>query len=156
LLCLGLLSQFTAVREGRELWKSESRSPETAFLYAPNDFQPEWKSVLSAAKNRRVFLLAYGAGVEFYYPEIGTAQSWFLMPGLLLPREDAYVLEEIRSSDVVVEELEVTTRYIDQNDQWQAALKEFPLKVSGRYFRVWTKDPAIGSKLIKTAAFHAD
>ena len=152
LLCLGLLSQLAGVWEGRESWKSESRSPETAFLYAPNDFQPEWKSVLSITKNHRVFLLAYGMGVDSYYPEIGTAQSWFLLPGLVLPREDSYVLEQIRSSDVVVEELEVTL-YIDQNKEWQAALGEFPVKVSGRYFRIWTKDEAAQSELLRTGVF---
>jgi hypothetical protein len=153
LLCFGLLSQVTGVRAERELWKTESVSPATASLYAPDDFQPEWNSVLSLAGNQRVFLLAYGAGVEFYYPEIGTAQSWFLMPGLLLPQEDSYVAQQIRSSDVVVEELEVTTRYIDQNREWQAALKEFPMRISGRYFRVWTKDRAAESELLKTATF---
>jgi hypothetical protein len=156
LLCFGLLSQVTGVRAGRQLWMTESASPTTASLYAPNDFQPEWNSVLSLARNRRVFLLSYGMGAEFFYPEVGTARSWFLMPGLLLPQEDSYVAQQIRSSDVVVEELEVTTRYIDQNREWQTALGEFPVKVSGRYFRIWARDPAVQSELLKTATFHSN
>jgi hypothetical protein len=156
LLCFGLLSQVTGVRAGRQLWMTENASPATALLYAPNDFQPEWNSVLSSAKDRRVFLLSYGMGVEFFHPEFGTARSWFLMPGLLLPQEDSYVTQQIRSSDIVVEELEVTTRYIDQNDQWQAALGAFPFKVSGQYFRIWANDETVRSELLKTAAFHSN
>jgi hypothetical protein len=112
--------------------------------------------VLSATKNRRAFVLAYATGVDTYYPEIGTPQSWMLLPGITLPREDSYVLRQIRSSDVVVEELEVTTRYIDQNREWQTALGDFPVKVSGRYFRIWAKDEAARSELLKTAAFHSN
>ena len=155
LLVFGLLSQVSGIKEGLQLWKSESTSPATAFLYAPNDFQPEWKSVLSISKNRRVFLLAYGMGVDSYYPEIGTPQSWFLLPGLTLPREDSYVLQQIRAADVVVEETEVTTRYIDNNKEWQAALGDFPVKVSGRYFRIWTKDQTAGTDLLKTGEFRS-
>jgi hypothetical protein len=156
LLCLGLLSQFTGVSEALQLWKTSSTSPATASLYTPYDFQSEWKGVLSFSKNRRVFLLSYGNGVDHYYPEIGTAQSWLLLPGLPLPREDAYVLQQIRTADVVVEELEVNTRYIDSNQEWQAALEDFPLKVSGRYFRIWTRDRAAQSELLKTATFSSN
>jgi hypothetical protein len=156
LLIFGLLSQVGEIKDALQLWKTESTSPETAFLYAPNDFQPEWKSVLSMSKNRRVFLLSYGMGVDAYYPEIGTPNSWLLLPGLPLPREDAYVLQQIRAADVVVEETEVTTRYIKNNKEWQAALLDFPVKVSGRYFRIWARDPAVASELIKTADFHSN
>lgn len=153
LLCLGLLSQLAGVREGLQSWKSESVSPATAFLYAPNDFQQEWKSILSVAKNRQVFLLAYGMGVDTYYPEIGSPQSWFLLPGLTLPREDAYVLQQLRTANIVVEEHEVTTRYFDQSNEWQAALGDFPVKVSGRYFRIWTRDKTAQSELLTTGTF---
>lgn len=153
-LVLGLLSQVGAFKAGLQLWRSESRSPATGFLYAPNDFQAEWSSVLSFAQNRRVFLIAYGMGVEYYYPQIGTPQSWFLMPGLLLPREDSYVAQQIRTADVVVEEREVTTHFIDDNKEWQAALAVFPVQVSGKYFRIYTKDRTAASELTKSAAFN--
>jgi hypothetical protein len=156
LLVFGLLSQFGELKEALQMWRSESRSPATAFLYAPNDFQPEWKGVLSAVQNRRVFLISYGMGVDVYYPEIGTPQSWLLLPGLPLPREDSYVLQQIQAADVVVEETEVTTRYIDNNKEWQTALGEFPVRVSGKYFRVWTKDRAVSSELLQTAYFRSN
>jgi hypothetical protein len=155
-LVFGMLSQFSGIKEEMQTWRTESTSPDTAFLYAPNDLQPEWKSVLSVAKNRRVFLLSYGNGVDSYYPGIGTPQSWFLLPALPLPPEDSYVLQQIRAADVVIEETEVATQYIDHNKEWQAALADFPVKVSGRYFRIWIKDPAVGSELLKTADFHAN
>ncbi len=156
LLIFGLLSQFGEIKEALQMWRSESTSPATADLYAPNDFQPEWESVLLLPKNRRVFLIAYGTGVDSYYPEFGTPQSWLLLPGLPLPREDSYVLQQIRAADVVVEETEVTTRYIDNNKEWQAALRDFPVKVSGRYFRIWSRDPAAVSELLKTGDFHSN
>jgi hypothetical protein len=156
LLVLGLLSQVNGVKEGLQTWRTGSVSAATANLYAPNDFQSEWKSVLSIAKNRHVFLVAYATGVDTYYPEIGSPQSWMLLPGITLPREDAYVLKQIRSSDIVVEEREVTTRYIDQNREWQTALEDFPVVVSGRYFRIWSKDPATRAELLETASFHSN
>ena len=85
----------------------------------------------------------------------GTPQSWFLLPGLTVPREDSYVLQQIRAADVVVVETEVTTRYIDHNKEWQAALGDFPVKVSGRYFRIWTKDQTAGTDLLKTGEFRS-
>jgi hypothetical protein len=156
LLGLGLLSQLSGINGGLKLWKSGSVSPATASLYAPNDFQPEWKSVLSLARKRRVFLLAYGTGVDFYYPKIGTAQSWILLPGLIVAREDSFVLQQIRMADVVVEELEVATLYIDGNKEWQAALGDFHVKVAGRYFRIWTNDRADRAELLKTTTFRSN
>ncbi len=155
LLVLGLMSQWRGVNDALQVWKDESIAPETAEIYSPHDFQPEWKSVLSISKDHRTFLLAFGNGVNFYYPEIGTPQSWLLLPGLNLPREDAYVLQQIQAADVVVEEYEVAPQYIDRNKAWQAALAGFPGKVSGRYFRIWTRDASVAPELLKTATFHA-
>jgi hypothetical protein len=155
LLVLGLMSQWRGIDDALQNWKNESLARETAGLYSPIDFQPEWKSLLSVAKDRRVFLLSYGNGVDLYEPEIGTPQSWMLLPGLDLPREDAYVLQQIQAADLVVEEFEVAPQYIDRNKPWQAALGDYPLKISGRYFRIWARDPAIAPELLKTATFRA-
>ncbi|MGD0631997.1 MAG: hypothetical protein ABR987_21915, partial [Terracidiphilus sp.] len=155
LLVFGLISQWRGINDALQVWKNESVAPETASLYSPNSFQPEWRSVLSAVKNRKAFLLSYGNGVDLYHPEIGTPQSWMLLPGLDLPREDAYVLQQIETAEIVVEEYEVAPQYIDRNKAWQAALGGFPVQVSGRYFRVWARDPTVASELLKTSTFLA-
>lgn len=155
LLVLGLMSQWRGINDALQVWKDESAAPDTASLYSPIDFQPEWRSVLSAVKNRRVFLLSYGNGVDLYRPEIGTPQSWMLLPGLNLPREDAYVLQQVQTADVVVEEYEIAPQYIDRNKAWQAALGAFPVKVAGRYFRIWARDASVAPELLRTATFHA-
>jgi hypothetical protein len=156
LLGFGLLSQLNGISEELQLWKGESASRATASLYAPNDFQPEWSGVLSIAQDRRVFMLAYGTGVDLYYPEIGSAQSWMLLPGLLMPREESFVLRQVNAADIVVEEREVTTLYTEHDKELQAALGRFSVKLSGKYFRIWTNDPTARTELLKTAAFHAE
>lgn len=154
LLFLGLMTQWRDIKDALKVWKEESVVQEPVALYTPNDFQPEWEGVLSVAQHSRIFLLSFGNGVDLYYPEIGTPQSWMLLPGLNLPREDAYVLQQIQTADVVVEEFEIAPQYIDRNKEWQAALRAFPMKVSGRYFRIWTRDATIASELLKTGTFH--
>jgi len=154
LLVLGLMSQWRGIDDALQVWKHESIAQDTAALYTPIDFQPEWKSVLSVAQHGRVFLLSFGNGVDLYHPEIATPQSWMLLPGLNLPREDAYVLQQIQTADVVVEEYEVAPQYIDRNKAWQAALRDFPVKVSGRYFRIWTRDATVTHELLKASTFH--
>lgn len=151
LLCFGLLSEHDEIREGLNLWKNGSISAATDYLYAPNDFLPEWQSVLSLAGKRRVFVLAYGTGVDLYYPQIGTAQSWELLSGVLKPREYSLLLEKIRAADVVVEKLPEGPALYDKG--LRDALGVFPLKVWGRHFQILTKDRADQAELLRTATF---
>jgi hypothetical protein len=79
-----------------------------------------------------------------------------LLPGIVIPPEDAYVLDQIRKSNVVVEYIAAPTLYIDTNVAWQAALAEFPVRLKGTNFRIWLRNPADADALVKTTDFRPE
>jgi hypothetical protein len=148
LLVLGLLGQKYETQDQLDAWRLRHRSDVAASLYVPKNFDKEWQSILALAKNQNLFLLAYGNGASHYYPRVQMAESWMLMPGVPVPREDAFVLQKLRSADVVVQETEWgVPLYIDGNREWQEVLAQFPVKTSGNYFRVWMKNGVAPSAL---------
>ena len=153
LVVLGLLSERTELGEQKLVWKTWSKSADTANLYAPNDFHPEWKAILALAAQRNLFLVSYGTGVSHYFPQIATAPSWFFLPKSVLPPEDAYVLKHIQDADVVVEYIGAPTLYIDGNAEWQAALQQFPIKMRGQYFRIWMRSEQDGAGILDGTDF---
>jgi hypothetical protein len=87
---------------------------------------------------------------------VKTPRSWFLLPGVALPPEDAYVLDQIKKSDVVVEYTAESAWYIDQNVAWQAALAQFPVRLQGGFFKVWMRNAADGDALVQTTDFRPE
>jgi hypothetical protein len=147
ILVLGVLGQKSETQRELEAWRWQPNSAVNAFLFVPQDYEKEWRDVLTLASNHSLFLLAYGNGVSHYYPQIHTAESWFLLPGIASPRENAFVLDKLQTSDVVVEARFGVTDYIDSNAEWQAALAQFPVKVTGKYFRIWMKNEVSNANL---------
>jgi hypothetical protein len=156
ILFFGLLSNRNEVSNRRFPWKTWDRSPETAGLYAPADFRREWAPILRLANSHDLLLLAYGTGVSTDFPQVKTPRSWFLYSGLVLPAENAYVLDQIKKSDVVVEYITAPTLYIDENAPWQAALAQFPVRLKGTNFRVWMRNAAEGDVLVQTTDFRPE
>jgi len=148
ILVVGVLSQKTETQWELQTWKWTHNSAATAFLFAPQDYEKEWQNILTLAASHNLFLLAYGNGVGHYYPQVHTAESWFLLPGMLGPRENAFVLDKLRTADVVVEVKYGVTDYINSNPEWQAVLAQFPVKVAGKYFRIWMKDNVAQATLL--------
>ena len=153
ILVLGLLGNRTETGLQRLAWRTWHRSPEAAGLYAPDDFRREWAPILTLASSRDLLLLSYGTGTSMDFPQVKTPRSWFLLPGIVLPAEDAYVLDQIKKSNVVVEYITAPTLYVDENVAWQAALAQFPVRLKGTHFRVWMRNAADGDALVKTTDF---
>jgi hypothetical protein len=156
LLFFGLVGNRNELMNLRFPWKAWHPSVETAGLYAPNDFRHEWSPILKLADSNDLLLLSYGTGVSAKFPQVKTPRSWFLLPGIVIPPEDAYVLDQIRKSNVVVEYIAAPTLYIDTNVAWQAALAEFPVRLKGTNFRIWLRNPADADALVKTTDFRPE
>jgi hypothetical protein len=156
ILVFGLLSNRNEVGNRRLPWRIWHRSPETAGLYAPEDFKREWSPILKLASSHDLLLLAYGTGVSTDFPQVNTARSWFLYPGINLPSENAFVLDQIEKSDVVVEYLAAPTQYINENVAWQAALAQYPVRLKGSYFRIWMRNAANGDALVQATDFRQE
>ncbi len=156
ILVFGLLSNHKDLSNRRFPWKTWDRSPETAGLYAPADFRREWAPILRLANSHDLLLLAYGTGVSTDFPQVKTPRSWFLYSGLVLPAENAYILDQIKKSDVVVEYITAPTLYIDENIAWQAALAQYPVRLKGSYFRIWMRNAADGDALVQTTDFRPE
>jgi hypothetical protein len=156
ILFFGLLSNHNEVGSRRFPWKTWHRSAETAGLYAPDDFKREWTPIVRIANSHELLLLAYGTGVSTDFPQVKTARSWFLYPGLVLPAEDAYVLDQIEKSNVVVEYIDAPSLYIDENVAWKAALAQFPVRLKGTHFRVWMRNAADGDALVQATDFRPE
>jgi hypothetical protein len=156
ILILGLMSNRAESGLQRLAWRTWHRSPEAAGLYAPDDFRREWTPILGLASSHDLLLLSYGTGVSMDFPQVKTPRSWFLLPGIVLPAEDANVLEQIRKSNVVVEYLSAPTLYIAENVAWQAALAQFPVRLKGTHFRVWMRNAADGDALMQTTDFRPE
>lgn len=156
LLLFGLLGNRNELLNRRFPWRAWHRSPETAGLYAPNDFRREWSPILKLADSNDLLLLSYGTGVSKKFPQVKTPHSWFLLPGIVLPAEDASILNQIKRANVVVEYIAAPTLYIDTNVAWQAALAEFPVRLKGTNFRIWLRNPADADALVKTTDFRPE
>jgi len=156
ILVFGLLSNRNEVRNRRSPWNTWHRSPETAGLYAPDDFRQEWAPILKLANSHDLLMLSYGTGVSADFPQVKTPRSWFLLPGIVLPAEDAYVLDQIKKSGVVVEYIGAPTLYIDTNTAWQAELAKFPIRLKGANFRIWLRNPADGEALVQTTDYRPE
>jgi hypothetical protein len=78
------------------------------------------------------------------------------LPGIVLPAEDAYVLDQIKKSGVVVEYIGAPTLYIDTNTAWQAELAKFPIRLKGANFRIWLRNPADGEALVQTTDYRPE
>jgi hypothetical protein len=156
ILVFGLLGNRNEVSIHRYPWKAWYRSPETAGLYAADDFRHEWAPILKIANSHNLLLLSYGTGVSTDFPEVKTPRSWFLLRGIVLPPEDAYVLDQIKKSDVVVEYIAAPSLYIDENVAWQAALAKYPVRLKGAYFRIWMRSAADGEALVQTTDYRPE
>ena len=140
LLVLGLLSQKSETRANLKLGNGSIGQLQPGGYMFPKNFDKEWENVITLAAKHNLFMLVYGNGVGHYYPRVQTAESWMLMPGVLVPREKEFVLEKLRAADVVVESTYGVTLYIDENSEWQAVLAQFPVKITGKHFRIWMRD----------------
>jgi hypothetical protein len=156
ILFFGLLGNRNELMNLRFPWKAWHPSVETAGLYAPNDFKREWSPILRLADSNNLLLLSYGTGVSSKFPQVKTPHTWFLLPGIVIPPEDAYVLDQIKKSNVVVEYTAAPTFYIDTNVAWQSALAEFPVRLKGSQFRIWLRNAADADALVKTTDFRPE
>jgi hypothetical protein len=156
ILVFGLLSTRYEMGHRRFPWRTWHRSVETAGLYAPDDFRNEWAPILKLANSHNLFFLAGGNGASTFFPQVKTPHSWFLLPGVALPMEDAYVLDQIKKSDVVVEFTSESTWYFDRNVGWHEALAQFPVQLKGSYFRVWMRNAEDGNALVQTTDFRPE
>jgi len=156
ILVFGLLSNRVEASHRRFPWRTWHRSAETAGLYAPDDFKREWAPILKLSNSHDLLFLAGGTGASTFFPQVKTPRSWFLLPGVALPPEDAYVLDQIKKSDVVVEYTSESAWYIDQNVAWQAALAQFPVRLKGSYFRIWMRNAADGDALVQATNFRPE
>ena len=156
ILVFGLLSNHKDLSNRRLPWKAWHRSAETAGLYAPDDFRREWTPIVNLASSQNLLLLSYGTGASMDFPQVKTPRSWFLLRGIVLRPEDAYVLDQIKKSAVVVEYIAAPTLYIDEDAGWQAALAQFPVRLKGIHFRVWMRNAADGDALVQTTDFRPE
>jgi hypothetical protein len=156
LLFFGLLSNRVEASHRRFPWRTWHRSAETAGLYAPDDFRREWAPIIQLANSHDLLFLSGGNGASTFFPRVKTPQSWFLLPGVALPPENAYVLDQIKKSDVVVEYTSESAWYIDQNVAWQAALAQFPVRLKGSYMRIWMRSALDADALVQTTDFRPE
>jgi hypothetical protein len=156
ILVFGLMSNRREASYRLPPWRTWHRSAETAGLYAPDHFRREWAPIVQLANSHDLLFLAGGTGASTFFPQVKTPRSWFLLPGVALPPEDAYVLDQIKKSDVVVEYTAESAWYIDQNVAWQAALAQFPVRLQGGFFKVWMRNAADGAALVETTDFRPE
>jgi hypothetical protein len=156
ILVFGLLSNRVEVKHLRIPWRTWHRSAETAGLYAPDDFRREWAPILKLADSHSLLYLAGGNGTSTFFPQVKTHRGWFLLPGVTLPAEDAYDLDQIKKSDVVVFYTGESTWYFDRNVAWHEALAQFPVQLKGSFFRVWMRNAGDGAALVQTTDFRPE
>ncbi len=132
---LGIVGQASMLRATLKGWQ-QTRSADTANLYADRGWAGEWKQILALSTQRDLLMLSYSTGVHQYFPSIHSPDVWTIREGQSLPDDQARVNHQIDQADVVV--LDMTSPVdFDFLKPGTAISSSFCLTSSTQNFQVW-------------------
>jgi hypothetical protein len=145
---LGMFGLASQVHATWTAWTNTRPSTETAGLYADSAWTAEWTDIVHISRKHKLFLLSYGTGEHHYFPTVETADTWFVRTGLLFPADKERLLEKIKDADVVVEDLNGATAFIDGDEDVQDLLVSMCLTDTTANFQIWWRHPLNPEKMV--------
>lgn len=137
---LALIGLFGSAAQARRTlldWRSSVRNSETANLYAPADWAKDWSHILQLSREHKLFLLSYGTGQHHYFPTIESPDVWFVRTGQMFPADKERLLQQLRNTEIIVEDLSGATSAIDYDSDMQRILESRCLTEISPSFQVW-------------------
>ncbi len=148
---LGVLGHWS--QAGSTLWEWRTTRPaaETSGLYAATSWREQWLRILDLSSTHRLLLLSYGTGVHHYFPTVRSPEAWFLLPGVLLPADKRRLLAQLDDAEVVVEDRNGPTMFVDSDEEVQRRLAPMCLSNVTDAFRIWWRSPADGIECLESS-----
>jgi hypothetical protein len=113
----------------------------TAGLWAPVDERTEWLTVLSKVRGQKTVLLSTMGAAELLFPGFEEPVSLYLTKGLMATADVERKIAQISKADIVVVPSNTigSCSGVPQAPEFDAAMKEFELQMSGKYFDVYQR-----------------
>jgi hypothetical protein len=134
---LGILSHSSQAYKTWWAWKNtRPYVVGGSTFYAEPSWAAQWSNILEISRRRKLLLLSYGTGIHHYFPSVQNADAWFLQPGQLLPADEQRLLSKMDTAEVVVEDLNGPTVFVDTDEGVQSRLRSLCRTESMANFRV--------------------
>ena len=120
-LGIGVMACLGAAYKSVDAWRTTAPGSDTLGLYAGLGISDSWSDVLSLSRHRKTLLLAYSTGQHLYYPTLTSPDAWFILSGLMFPKQEDEIIDQIRHADLVVEDLTSLSPEVSQRIQAELA-----------------------------------
>jgi hypothetical protein len=141
-LAAGVLGQLNQLAYNYFLWRTTQPSTRSAGFYAPAAFVDQWSEIVALSLQQPTLVLSYSSGLKHYFPSVDNADVWTVQVGEIFENERQGLLEKLRRSDVIAEDLTGPTELFDSDPDVKAELARLCLTERNASFVIWKRVPA--------------